>query len=275
MAFAPNIHTIPTLSMDGSTIKGAYQGAIGRTIRPIQLPTQGVLFRAFDPNMERVLTLNGLRQTVTMINAALYGRRWIPSPFANALLTLFTGSDVDLPEGYVGLEYDIDWHFTSDPTVSLFSGTMPPGLTFTAISLYEWTITGIPTLAGDYTFQLAVTAAATTGYITLHITILGRPPVWGEFDMSPGVKGFEYDSEWFIENVTFPCTYEVQVGNLPPGLELTNSGNSNGTISGTPTAVGTYNFTLRATNTDGVADKIFSITIVKPKQGGTAYVGGN
>jgi hypothetical protein len=46
-------------------------------------------------------------------------------------------------------------------------------------------------------------------------------------------------------------------GNLPTGLELSSAG----TISGTPTDTGTFNFTVQATNSIGNATKALAIKI--------------
>src|SRR5580658_2657233 len=43
-----------------------------------------------------------------------------------------------------------------------------------------------------------------------------------------------------------PYTFAVTAGSLPPGMSLSTSG----TISGTPTAAGSYSFTVNATDSD-------------------------
>jgi len=55
-----------------------------------------------------------------------------------------------------------------------------------------------------------------------------------------------------------PYTFTVTVGSLPPGLSL----DSDGTLSGTPTATGTYPFTVQATDTGtGMASQDYSLSI--------------
>ena len=52
------------------------------------------------------------------------------------------------------------------------------------------------------------------------------------------------------------------MGNLPPGLGIASNSNSSGTISGTPTALGTYSFTVSAVAPTFVtATQALSITI--------------
>lgn len=58
-------------------------------------------------------------------------------------------------------------------------------------------------------------------------------------------------------------TYSIVSGAVPTGMTL----NSNGTITGTPSAVGsntTYNFTVRASDGNNTTDRAFSITINAP-----------
>jgi len=52
-------------------------------------------------------------------------------------------------------------------------------------------------------------------------------------------------------------SWTIQSGNLPMGLSLSTSG----VISGTPTATGTFNFTVKATNSTGSDTKALSIII--------------
>ena len=54
-------------------------------------------------------------------------------------------------------------------------------------------------------------------------------------------------------------TWSLVSGELPPGLELTESP---GRITGTPTTAGTFTFTVRVTDSRGAfAERTFSITI--------------
>lgn len=100
-------------------------------------------------------------------------------------------------------------------------------------------------------------------------------PDWGDFAMfSDGVIGETYDMQWWMNNSFSPTSYSVVTGALPDGLGLTTPIGNKGRISGTPTVSGTFNFTLRASNSYGTADKAFSITVVAAPGGGAfTYVG--
>lgn len=99
-----------------------------------------------------------------------------------------------------------------------------------------------------------------------------NPPVWPNFSMPNGVVGVAYSATWDLSPAAPPTTYTVVSGSLPPGLTLNSPSADLGSITGTPTTVGTYPFTLRATNAYGTADKAFSITITSTSGGG---VGGS
>lgn len=95
------------------------------------------------------------------------------------------------------------------------------------------------------------------------------PPVWPNFTFAGGVTGVAYSEQFDLYPASTPTTFSVVGGTLPTGLSLSNLTNDQGKISGTPTAAGTYSFTLRATNSYGTADKAFSITIAAASGGGS------
>lgn len=72
-----------------------------------------------------------------------------------------------------------------------------------------------------------------------------------------GTVGVAYSQNLAASGGISPYTWSITTGSLPPGL--TRTGN---TISGVPTTPGTYNFTVRATDTLGFFDdQALSITI--------------
>lgn len=95
--------------------------------------------------------------------------------------------------------------------------------------------------------------------------------MWGSFTFPNGVVGVAYSADFDTAPSSSPTTYTLVSGSLPTGLSLSNVSADIGRISGTPTAAGTYTFTLRATNAYGTADKSFSITI-NLVAGGGAWV---
>jgi Putative Ig domain len=84
---------------------------------------------------------------------------------------------------------------------------------------------------------------------------------WGVWQMDPAYLGLPYDTEWYLENESLPIAFSLASGSLPPGLSLSAISDGGGKISGTPTAIGTYLFTLMAVNLNGSATQSFSITV--------------
>ncbi len=96
-----------------------------------------------------------------------------------------------------------------------------------------------------------------------------RNAVCGSFTITTdslpqGVMYQNYSATIGATNGVTPITFSIQSGSLPPGLTMDSSGN----ISGIPTKDGTFNFTVKATDSiNNTATKTLSITIQsnKPK----------
>ena len=94
------------------------------------------------------------------------------------------------------------------------------------------------------------------------------------------VVGISYLAEFYATGV-HPITWTLTSGTLPDGLEFSSSG----TIQGTPSATGTYTFTLQAQNAAGTASASYTLRITESQifsmpsittstlQDGTAEVG--
>ena len=83
------------------------------------------------------------------------------------------------------------------------------------------------------------------------------PTAFTKSTLAPMQTGAQFNDQ--IEAVGFPAvTYAVTAGTLPAGLVLNGQ---TGEISGTPTGVGAYSFTITASNSAGSFSKVFSGTI--------------
>jgi hypothetical protein len=134
------------------------------------------------------------------------------------------------------------------------------GLTWVASKPSLTAISGIlDTAFGRYLF---VAGNTITG------PFLGAP-VWPTFTFAGAVLNVSYTQDFDLNPATSPTTYTVQSGALPTGLSLSNVSGDIGRISGTPTVLGSYTFTLRATNTHGTADKSFTISVNAGGGGGS------
>jgi hypothetical protein len=143
-------------------------------------------------------------------------------------------------------------------------GRIPPGTTLFTQGVSSGGITGEPTTEGVFAFTIQVRdATGTKDTESFSITI--NPPrplvITNQSDaLSPGTVGeFYCCGNLFADGGVQEYTWTLVSGELPPGLELTESP---GRITGTPTTAGTFTFTVRVTDSRGAfAERTFSITI--------------
>lgn len=130
----------------------------------------------------------------------------------------------------------------------------------------DWqTITGTLVLDEDADSIFQQPEPAVTANIRVKLI---APPTITTDALPGGTIGAAYSQRLFA-NGTEPITWRVAAGELPKGLNLNEA---TGVISGTPTAVGTATFTVKAENSVGSATKELSITIAKPQQYGKVSI---
>ena len=189
-----------------------------------------------------------------------------PADTATKALSIMIPADLavttaSLPNGQIGVAYNQTVAAsggTTPYTWSLDSGTLPSGLSLSSGGV----ISGTPVTAGTSNFTVKVTdsqAPADTATKALSITI---PPDLAVTTASlpNGVVSIAYSQTLAASGGVTPYTWSLDSGSLPAGLSL----GSGGVISGTPTAVGTSNFTVKVTDSQSPADtatKALSITI--------------
>lgn len=148
-------------------------------------------------------------------------------------------------------------------TYSVVSGSLPAGLSLnSSTGLISGNCTEVD--GAQNTFTVRVTDNVGLFAEREFSTIKNSVPVWSTpagtvnitttLSASSGTTGGE-------------ITYSVVSGSLPTGVTLSSSA---GTFSGNPTVNGTYNFTVRATDSLGVyADRAFSATVTDQQQTAT------
>src|SRR5258708_6256378 len=148
---------------------------------------------------------------------------------------------------------------------TITSGSLPPGLQLNAAS---GTITGTPTQTGSFPFTAQVMDTGTPQHnATRALTIIIVPPV-SITTPSPalpeGGSGSPYTQTFTASGGIPPYTWS-STGTLPPGLTL----GKDGLLTGTPTAGGTYNFTVKATDALGlVASAPYTVLVTNAAQAG-------
>ncbi|MCX5999999.1 MAG: putative Ig domain-containing protein [Chloroflexi bacterium] len=132
-------------------------------------------------------------------------------------------------------------------TWSVSSGSLPAGL---SLDSHTGVITGTPTAEGAYNSTVKVAdnvgGAATA---SLSVTISSAPTITTA-SLADGEVGIAYSQVMAATGGSPPYTWSVSSGNLPAGLSLDSH---TGVISGTPTAEGADNFTIRAVDSVGAA----------------------
>jgi len=161
-------------------------------------------------------------------------------------------SPTNPPAGAVGFAYSQQLSTsggTAPYTYQLETGSLPAGLNLSSSGL----ISGTPTAQGTVTFKVRSTDSTTistggTWFITQDITIvINAAPtiVVNPVTVPGGTVASAYSATISGSGGTGPYTFTISAGALPAGLSL----NANtGSLSGTPTAGGTFNFTVKATD---------------------------
>jgi hypothetical protein len=118
---------------------------------------------------------------------------------------------------------------------------------------FRYFVTGAGALGANSNY-IGIDNFVYTPYICPTITISNT-------SLSGGSAGTAYSTNLSQTGALGAPNFAITAGALPPGLTLSASG----TISGTPTATGTFNFTVTASDASGCSgSKAYSITVVCP-----------
>ena len=140
---------------------------------------------------------------------------------------------------------------------SVSAGALPAGMTLGSAT---GTLSGTPAATGTSTFTVQVTdAGGQSATEATALTIISGPAL--SFPTPPsGEYGAAYSDTLAASGGTGPYTWSVSSGSPPAGIYL---GSATGTLSGTPAATGTSNFTVQVTDADGQsATEATTLTII-------------
>ena len=190
----------------------------------------------------------------------------------SAGFTLNVGEPPVIVDTYIpGAIYNEPYSFTftidgSAPiTASLFvqSGTLPSGL---SLDPSTWTISGTPT-ADEQSCRITLIAYNpydNTGNVTrtFDFVVASQAKINTGASLPSGVAGQLYQGSpnglQFMASGVAPITWELTQGSVPAGMTFDDV---NARLYGTPTTPGTYSFALRASNSLGYDDVIFSLIV--------------
>ncbi len=143
-------------------------------------------------------------------------------------------------------------------TYSLTAGTLPPGIALSSAGL----ISGTPTTTGSYSFTVRATDGfGFTGSQAYTVTVNAPAIVFVQTTLPGGQVAAPYSQTLSAGGGSGTFTYSVTSGALPPGIALSSAG----ALSGTPTAAGSFSFTVTATDTFGFSgSQSFTVGINQP-----------
>ena len=139
------------------------------------------------------------------------------------------------------------------PTYSISSGALPSGITLNSVT---GSLSGLTTSSGSYSFTIKAENLSSSITQSFSGTVQS-PPSWSDQTLGNITQGVAY-SDGVSATGTGTTTYSVYSGSLPTGLSLNSS---TGAITGNTGSTGSYSFTIRATNSWGYIEKVFSGTI--------------
>ena len=156
-------------------------------------------------------------------------------------------------------------------TWTITSGTLPACLTMNAAGVISGTPNAACAGTATLTFKVtdsgtatALTATSSALVLTINaapaITFTGAMPTTATYQSSAPYVGFATAT-----GGAGSLTYSVASGSLPPGLILMST--ANGEIGGTPSSVGTFNFTMKAADAFGDSNtQAYTITVSPASQ---------
>ena len=132
---------------------------------------------------------------------------------------------------------------TPDYAWSVIAGTLPNGTTLSSAGV----LSGTPTASGTFDFTVQAGDSATpvaNATKALSVSIAPAMAITTTSPLPTGTVGTAYSQSFSVTGGTGLKTWSVSTGTLPDGLNLSSAG----ALSGTPTASGTFNFTVQATD---------------------------
>ena len=164
-----------------------------------------------------------------------------PMNFGSKTLTinvLQIGNDFFLPDAFVGFSYREQFFTTSGPpgTYTWAIDIPPPGLN---LDPNTGLLSGTPTSEGFYELGVSVTVGSLTATQMFFIDVFIPLSVDSPAVLPPATVGAGYSFGLTASGGFPPYTFTL-TGSLPPGLTMT----PDGSISGFPTAAGSYSFSV-------------------------------
>ena len=139
-------------------------------------------------------------------------------------------------------------------TYAVTAGALPAGLTLSSAGVFS----GTPTASGTSSFTVRVTDQNANQVPANFSLTVNAPAIAIAPAALPGATvGTAYSQTLTATGGTAPYTF-TETGTLPPGITLSGAG----ALSGTPTAGGTFSFTVTAKDKDNFAgNQAYTVTV--------------
>jgi uncharacterized protein YhjY with autotransporter beta-barrel domain len=178
----------------------------------------------------------------------------------NCALNVFT-VDVTPTTVVITITQNVTWTDTAQngPTLTFTSATDMSG---SAVAAGSAPIVGLVATANSLRINWAGRSYSPGDVVTINLSGVFAPPITVSPSSLPnGAVASAYSQTLTATGGTAPYTFTRDSGTLPAGLTLSTGG----TLSGTPTAGGTFNFTVRATDAASQSvTQAYSLTIAAP-----------
>ncbi|HWC81134.1 MAG TPA: putative Ig domain-containing protein [Pseudonocardiaceae bacterium] len=140
------------------------------------------------------------------------------------------------------------------------TGALPSGLSFVDNKDGTASIAGTPAATAGGSYPLTVTATSSAGTVSQALTVTVSS---GPAFTTAGTAGFVLGTtgSFTVRTTGSPAAGLTETGKLPAGLTFTDQHNGTAVLSGRPTANGTTNLTVTATNLAGTATQALSVVV--------------
>jgi hypothetical protein len=167
-----------------------------------------------------------------------------------------------LPRGGVGNPYSVTLQATGGRAPYRFvagDSSFPSGL---FLNNATGVVSGVPLASGSQTTSVQVRDADGFEQLREFSFTIGLGVQFTTSWLPNGTRTVPYSQTVAATGGSGTFTYSLATGTLPTGVTLTPS---TGALAGTPSAAGTFNFTLRATDSFGIeATQAFTVVIAEP-----------
>jgi hypothetical protein len=249
----PSTPDLTNPDVQNTTISVAPGDQVRVAVRAYSVGTSGPGKAAIIDFLKNSLTLVTVAQAVNTPDLTQPAPR--PPAAASRVIITTTG----LPDGVVGVNYSASLGALA-PTAkgrvwAVTSGSLPPGLTLNAFGQ----ITGTPTTPGSFSFTVQATDIQSGESDSRSLSIRIASPLAVATPALPNASlSVLYTAALQATGGIPPFIWSIASGSLPPGLTLNSS---TGQISGTPTATGAFQFSVRVTDSASPAQSKLSATL--------------